>query len=108
MQRVTLFRIGSRLAILLLVPVVLYAIPVESVFEGESICLIKRFFGVECWGCGITRAIFSLLYGRFVEAWSYNHLVVVVFPLLLLSWIYNILCCMKELKRLSSLPQKSR
>ena len=69
-----------------MLPLCLYAIPVDSIYNGESICLIKRIFGVECWGCGTTRAIFSVLYGNFKMALEYNRMIVVLFPLLLWLW----------------------
>ncbi|MBR4952718.1 MAG: DUF2752 domain-containing protein [Alistipes sp.] len=75
-----------KLGVLILLPFFLYVVPTEGIYNGESLCLIKRCFGVECWGCGITRAIFSVLYGNFAEAWCYNRLIVIVFPLLLWLW----------------------
>jgi hypothetical protein len=54
-----------------------------SFFEKEhTVCLIKNIFGVSCPGCGMTRAVSSIFHGRFIEAFHYNKLVVIVFPLL--------------------------
>ena len=75
-----------KLGALILLPLFLYAIPKQSIFNGESICLFRRIFGVECWGCGTTRAIFSVLYGNFKMALEYNRMIVVLFPLLLWLW----------------------
>ena len=80
-----------KLFLLLSLPVVCYLIPVDGIYNGESICLFTNIFGVECWGCGITRAIFSALHFRFAEAWEYNRLVVIVLPLLLLVWTRAVL-----------------
>lgn len=79
-----------KLLLLLSLPIVLYTIPEESIYNGKSICLYTNIFGVECWGCGITRAIFSALYLRFTEAWEYNRLVTIVFPLLVFEWIKSV------------------
>ena len=79
-----------KLLLLLSLPIVLYTIPEESIYTGKSICIFTNIFGVECWGCGITRAIFSVLYFRFTEAWEYNKLVPIVFPLLVYEWIKSI------------------
>ena len=76
-----------KLLLLLILPVVLYTIPTEGIYNGDSICIYTRIFGVECWGCGITRAIFSALYLRFAEAWEYNRFVVVVMPILIFEWL---------------------
>ena len=91
-------RVKCRLAVLLLTPVVLYLIPTDGIFNGESLCLSKQLFGVECWGCGITRAIFSVLYGRFIDAWNYNHLVVAVVPLIVALWAQEVWRCVHKLK----------
>ncbi len=79
-----------KLLLLLSLPIVLYTIPEESIYNGKSICIFTNIFGVECWGCGITRAIFSALYFRFAEAWEYNRLVAIVFPLLVFEWIKSV------------------
>ena len=85
MPKETLLRC-IKLLVLLLLPIVLYAIPDASIYNGKSICLYTNIFGIECWGCGITRAIFSALHLRFAEAWEYNRLVVIVLPILLFEW----------------------
>jgi hypothetical protein len=72
---------------LLLLPVALFCIPVNWVLTNNSICIIKNVTGHECWGCGITRAIFCLLHGQWNEALAFNKLVLVVFPVLIYLWI---------------------
>ena len=96
MQKETLSRC-VKLLLLILLPIVLYAIPAESVFNGKSICVFTNIFGIECWGCGITRAIFSALYFRFTEAWEYNRLVVIVLPLLMFEWLKAVIQSLKFL-----------
>ncbi len=76
----------------------LYAIPTEGIFSGETTCLFSRFIGTECWGCGITRAIFSVLYGEFTQAWEYNRLIVLVFPLLLWLWCKEVRDAVKRVR----------
>ena len=61
---------------------ILFFVPTSLLESGHSICLIKNVFGVECPGCGMTRAILSVLHGNLVGAFQYNKLIVVVFPLL--------------------------
>ena len=96
MRKETLSRC-VKLLLLILLPIVLYAIPAENVFNGKSICIFTNVFGVECWGCGITRAIFSALYFRFAEAWEYNRLVVIVLPLLMFEWLKAVVQSLKFL-----------
>jgi hypothetical protein len=77
----------TKLLITVLLPAVLYVIPLENICNGNTICIFKNLFGVECWGCGITRAVFSALHFRFQDAWEYNPLFVVVLPLLVFLWM---------------------
>ena len=79
-----------KLLILVLIPVVLYAIPLENICNGNTICIFTNLFDMECWGCGITRAIFSALHFHLYDAWEYNRLFVVVLPLLMFLWLRTI------------------
>ncbi len=76
---------------LLLLPVLLYLIPVDSLNDTHTICLFKNIFGVNCYGCGITRAVLSALHFRFAAAFEYNKLVVIVLPLFIYVWIKMII-----------------
>ena len=69
------------------------------VFEnGYSICLFKNVFGVECPGCGMTRAVFSLLQGDLSKAYHYNKSVYLVFPVISYVLLKNIIRLIIELK----------
>ncbi len=35
-------------------------------------CMFKSLFGIDCPGCGMTRAFFSLLKGNLMESLAYN------------------------------------
>ena len=59
----------------------LFALPVSKLDSLPSICLFKNILGVQCPGCGITRAFLSVLHFRFAEALHYNRLITAVFPL---------------------------
>lgn len=82
-----------RAVAVVLLPLALYFIPRESFFEHtHTLCLVHWFTGEECWGCGMTRALVSLLYLDFDAAWAYHRGVVVVAPVLAwlwVKWIYN-------------------
>ncbi|WP_304582239.1 DUF2752 domain-containing protein [uncultured Alistipes sp.] len=70
----------------------LYVLPTEGIMHGRSLCLFRNLFDRPCYGCGMTRALFSLLHGDAAAAWDYNRLAFVVAPLLLYLYI-------KELKK---------
>ena len=92
-------RVICKLLLLVLLPLLLYIVPTEGIFSGESICLIKSIFGIECWGCGITRAFFSVLYFDFAAAWEYNPLIYILLPLLLWLWareLYSTVCKLRQ------------
>jgi len=59
----------------------------NGIGSSETICIIKNTTGINCIGCGITRAITSLLNGNFYSAINYNISVVIVFPLIIYIWI---------------------
>lgn len=46
-------------------------------------CLIKLITGFPCPACGITRAYWSLLHFRFIDAWNYNPLFWFIPPVVL-------------------------
>jgi len=71
---------------LLLLPVVLYFVPIDRLNNLHSICIFKNIFGRECYGCGITRAVLSAIQFNFENAYHYSKFVVFVFPLLVYLW----------------------
>jgi hypothetical protein len=48
-------------------------------------CFFRRITGLECPGCGMTRATHAVLHGRFAEAFRLNPVGVVLFPLAMLG-----------------------
>lgn len=59
----------------------LAVIPPELVERWPTVCLFRRWYGVECWGCGMTRAMSWLLHGHVATALGYHRGVVVVLVL---------------------------
>lgn len=53
--------------------------------HGPTLCLWKNLTGHACPGCGLTRAICSLVHGQFHEALAYNWTAPAV--LLFFAWI---------------------
>ena len=66
----------------LLLPLLFCLIPTAWLERTPSVCLIRRFFGVRCPGCGMTHALSYLVHGHFRESWQHNRLVIVIAPLL--------------------------
>lgn len=71
---------------ILLIPVLLYLIPLEWLKNQHSVCIYKNITGNECYGCGMTRAVLSAIHFQFMNAFNYNKLFIIVFPLLIYIW----------------------
>lgn len=78
------FRIGFLVA-----PLVLLLLPADFFDEGPVVCPSRLFLGVECPGCGLTRATQHLVHGEFQVALDYNPLVLITTPVLLWLWVQN-------------------
>ena len=75
----------------IVLPFILYFIPLEFLNKQNTICLIKNIWGFECPGCGITRAIISAVQLDFVKAIEYNKIVILVLPILMYVWFKTII-----------------
>jgi len=76
------------LILLLATPFVLLFLPAHFFDSGESMCLSVQIFNMKCLGCGLTRAIMHLIHFDFRAAWEFNKLSYIVFPFLVIFWIY--------------------
>jgi len=72
---------------ILIIPIVLYLIPLNWLKNQHTICIIKNITGHDCYGCGMTRSILSALHFKFIDAYNYNKLIVIVLPLLIYVWL---------------------
>jgi len=54
--------------------------PASAMASLPTVCLFRNLFGIECLGCGMTRALWSALHGDWTQALAYNRLVVVALP----------------------------
>jgi hypothetical protein len=81
---------------ILLIPVVIYFVPLEWLKDQHSICIFRNLTGHECYGCGMTRAIFYAIHFRFDDAFHFNKLFLVVLPLLIYIWAKTILSLLTE------------
>ncbi|MCS6929787.1 MAG: DUF2752 domain-containing protein [Saprospiraceae bacterium] len=87
------------LAILVVVPITLLLLPADFFDKGESICPSKRFFDVECLGCGMTRAVMHLLHLDFEMALYYNAGSFIVAPALGFIWLQWLFRTIKALRQ---------
>lgn len=76
-----------RPVVLILAAVVFIVVPTAFFHDGHSLCLFKNFFGIDCPGCGMTRALSSLGHGDYLAALKFNSSVLVVGPLLLFLFL---------------------
>jgi hypothetical protein len=70
-----------------LLPLVLLLLPADFFDQGQSMCLSKLVAGIECYGCGMTRAIMHLIHLDFAAAAGFNKLCFIVFPVLSFLWV---------------------
>ena len=56
-----------KLLLLLLIPIITLIISYNGLGDGQTICLINNIFGIECIGCGMTKAIISQEPKRWIE-----------------------------------------
>jgi hypothetical protein len=80
----------------LLIPVAMYFVPLDWLRSQHTICLYKNLTGHECYGCGMTRAIFSAIHLKLSDAWHFNRLSVIVIPLLAYIWLKTLLSLLPE------------
>ena len=87
-----------KLSVIVFAPIVIILTPLSSV-ENKSFCLYTNIFGFHCPGCGMTRAMFSMLHFQFNMAIRYNRFVILVFPIFTYYWVQyfiKILFTLKE------------
>lgn len=69
-----------------------------SLIEGMPLCLFKGLLGVECPGCGMTRAVYHAVHGNIPVALSFNRAVLVVLPIVAFAWARGGLRALKGLR----------
>jgi hypothetical protein len=88
-KRNVIIKVNSKISFLVILafPILLYLTPIDWLNKQHTICLLKNIFGIDCYGCGITRAVLSGIQLDFEGAINYNKMVVIVLPLLIYTWI---------------------
>jgi hypothetical protein len=80
-------------------PLVLLLLPADFFDTGESMCLSVQLFDMQCYGCGMTRAIQHLIHFDFQDAYEYNKLSFLVVIVLLIVWFQEIRRVLRLLKQ---------
>lgn len=83
---------------LVAIPLTLFFLSPSFLDNKQSICLSVFFFDQECYGCGMGRALFKIMHFEFEEAYYYNALSFIVFPLLVFVWAKELFKNIKDLK----------
>ena len=86
-----------KLSLLLILLIAIYIIPLDYI-EGRSFCLYYNVFHIKCFGCGFTRAFFNMTRLNIIEAISYNKMILILGPLFVIIFIWNIIDTIKILK----------
>ena len=56
----------------------------SNIIESRSFCLFFNLFSLNCLGCGLTRAFFNMFHLNIIKAVTYNPLILILFPLILI------------------------
>ena len=89
--------------ILLLVPIVLWIVPASQFDDtGVIICPSRFLFDIECFGCGMTRAVLHFHHFDFEEAVYHNVFILLIYPLLVVMWLYWMFNILKNLGYIAS------
>lgn len=69
------------------------------------VCLFRAFTGLNCPGCGSTRAMHQILHGHFVAAFMLNPLFLLALPFLLFALIrYSVIVMRGGIPRPNAMP----
>ncbi len=81
--------------LLLFVLLIVYLL-VGNYFHIYLACPIKKFTGLYCPGCGVTRMLLNILKGNFYQAFRYNVLVFISLPFFFFYYLYHLYCLSKN------------
>lgn len=81
--------------------VLFWFLPMKWLENSTSICIYKNLIGHECIGCGITRAIHQAIHFNFKIAYEYNHLIIIVLPLLMYVWVKKVIRILENFETIS-------
>jgi hypothetical protein len=75
---------------IIILGIIFFSMPKTYLGDTFPICLYRIILNRKCIGCGITRAVWSVLHLDFAGAYEYNKMIIVSFPLIMgciIKWI---------------------
>ncbi|TAG54949.1 MAG: DUF2752 domain-containing protein [Cytophagales bacterium] len=84
------------IAVYILIPIVLLYLPKTNFDDGIITCPSKILFGLNCLGCGMTRACMRIIHFDFMGAWKYNKFSFLIFPYFGYIWVQTIINLIKR------------
>jgi hypothetical protein len=89
-------------------PIVLLALPASHFDHGQTLCLSVLLLDVECYACGMTRAIQHMIHLEIETAYGYNKLSFIVLPVAVVVWLSEIKQTYHRLKPSHSKPNHDK
>lgn len=81
-----IIKVISTISILIIILLGYYFL--NKYFSISIPCIFNKITGYLCPGCGITRCLFSLIEGNYIEAFYYNQLIsILIIPFIIISTI---------------------
>jgi hypothetical protein len=80
----------KKLFFIVVLGIIFFSIPKMYLGDTFPVCLYRIILNKKCIGCGTTRAVWSVLHLKFSEAYEYNKMIIITFPLLaacIIKWI---------------------
>lgn len=85
-KKIPTYIFGIWFTLLLVAPILLWILPADYFDSGQSLCPSQMIFSIECFGCGITRAIQHLHHFEVEEALFYHTLSPLIYLFLAYLW----------------------
>lgn len=76
---------------ILAIPIAIWLVNYQSTDNDFSFCLFRNFFGIKCYGCGLTRGLSAMLHNDFRRMYALNKINLITIPLLSLLYVKEIL-----------------
>jgi hypothetical protein len=90
-RKIARFYVGKiRIWATFLAPFLLWLLPATFFDDGESVCLSVQLAGIECYACGMTRAVMHFIHLDFEIAWEYNKIAFILMPIFFLVWVKSV------------------
>jgi hypothetical protein len=80
----------KRLFSVIFLGIIFYFVPKIYLGDTFPICLYRIILNKKCIACGTTRAVWSILHCNFSDAYEYNKMIIITFPLIIaciVKWI---------------------